>query len=120
MSIRNALAGIAVRDLRASMSWYERLLGRPPDTQPMEGLAEWEFPAGGWIQVFHNGARAGSGSVTFAEDDLSSRIADLESKGITIESKTDGPMVNIAIVKDLDGNQIVFAQGFDANHRSTT
>ncbi|HEY1656594.1 MAG TPA: hypothetical protein VGF86_15935 [Candidatus Tumulicola sp.] len=119
MAIRNALAGIAVRDFRASLKWYERLLGRAPDARPMQGLAEWEFPAGGWIQVFEDDARAGSASVTLADDDLRTRVADLQDRGIPVVSKSESPEVKIAIVKDLDGNQIVFAQGGDDNHRST-
>ena len=119
MSIRNALAGIAVRDLEASINWYARLLGRAPDSRPMDGLAEWEFPSGGWIQVFQDRARAGSSSVTLADDDVGSRIADLLSKGIPIESKSEGPAVSLATITDLDGNRIVFAEGRDTDHGST-
>lgn len=38
------LAGIAVADFDAAVSWYERLLGRPADDLPMGGLAEWHSP----------------------------------------------------------------------------
>lgn len=41
MIIRTVLAEMAVKDLTPELAWYERLFGRPADTRPMEGLAEW-------------------------------------------------------------------------------
>ena len=37
MTVINALAGIAVTDIAAATAWYQRLLGRAPDEQPMAG-----------------------------------------------------------------------------------
>ena len=59
MAILNALAGIMVSDLTTAEPWYERLLARPADSRPMEGLAEWKLADGGWIQVFQDTERAG-------------------------------------------------------------
>jgi hypothetical protein len=47
MSIDAVMAGIAVANYEAALSWYESLLGRPADELPMEGLAEWHFPRPG-------------------------------------------------------------------------
>lgn len=59
------------------------------------------------------------GSVTLAQDGVCARVADLEAKGIRIASKSEAPEGKIAIIMDLDGNQIVFAEGGDVNYRST-
>ena len=40
MSISNAIASVAVKDLKSASQWYERLFGRPPDSRPMPELAE--------------------------------------------------------------------------------
>jgi hypothetical protein len=40
VAIVNALAGIMVSDLTTAEAWYERLLARPADARPMDGLAE--------------------------------------------------------------------------------
>ena len=42
------LAGLAVADVDVALGWYERLLGRPADALPMDGLAEsrWSSSAG--------------------------------------------------------------------------
>ena len=51
MSIMNALASVAVNDLNYAVRWYEKLLGKPPDSRPMAEVAEWKFERGGWLQV---------------------------------------------------------------------
>ncbi|HEY4202225.1 MAG TPA: VOC family protein [Devosiaceae bacterium] len=119
MTVTNALAGIAVKNLDTAISWYGKLLDRSPDSRPMDGLAEWHFETGGWMQVFKDDKRAGHSSVTFAENDLTRRLRDLESKGIRVGPITDSDVIKTAIITDPDGNQIVFAQGMDENHRST-
>ena len=106
----NALAGIAVKDLDVAIPWYERLLDRSPDARPMSEVAEWKFEGGGWIQVFEDPERAGRSSVTLVERDLDERLTDLHAKTIDIRSTNEAESVRTAIVDDLDGNQLVFAQ----------
>jgi predicted enzyme related to lactoylglutathione lyase len=120
MTVKNALAGIAVRDLEPAIGWYTNVLDRSPDARPMEKLAEWQFSSGGWLQVFQDQKRAGSSSVTFAEDDLQSRLEDLRKKGIKVGPTSSSELVKTAIINDPDGNQVVFAQGMDFDHRSTS
>lgn len=67
MSIDNAIASMAVKDLKTAITWYEQLLGKPPDSLPMPEVAEWKFPRGGWLQVYQLPERAGHGSCTLAE-----------------------------------------------------
>ena len=70
MSIRNALASVAVKDLKSASQWYEQLFGRPPDSRPMPEVAEWKFEQGGWLQVYQLPERAGKGSVTLSVNSL--------------------------------------------------
>ena len=107
MSIVNALAGIAVKDIDAAVLWYEQILG--PASRPMEEVAEWQLPNGGCVQVFEDGNRAGLSSVTLMVEDLDREIAGLESKGIHIDETSRSDLVDVAIVQDQDGNQVVFA-----------
>lgn len=81
-------------------------------------VAERRFDNGGWIQVFEDKVRAGSCSVTFAENDFDKRLMDLEAKGIKIGLTTRSDAVKTAIIVDPDRNQVVFAQGYDHVHRS--
>ena len=40
MSIDNALASVAVKNLKVAVAWYEQLMGRPADSTPMPEVAE--------------------------------------------------------------------------------
>ena len=120
MTAKNALAGVAVRDLARAVAWYERLLGRAPDARPMEEVAEWEFSKGGWLQVFQDTKRAGSSSVTLVEDNLDERLVDLGAKGINIGPTSKSDYVNTAIISDPDGNRIVFAEARTPANRAAS
>lgn len=113
MSINHVLAVVPVADLDAASAWYERLLGRPADNRPIDSLAEWQVTDTGWIQVFHDPQRAGSGLLNFAVDDLDERVTDLSGRGLgpgTIE--TVNKNVQLYPVTDPDGNTITFIGDF--------
>ena len=118
MALKNVLAFIAVRDIDAGIRWYKMLLGREPDTQPMKGLAEWQFEAGGWLQVNENKQLAGRSSVTLVETDLDDRIKQLKKAGIEPKSVMRGEHVSVITITDPDGNQVVFAHGKGEKHRA--
>jgi hypothetical protein len=113
MPIKNAIASVAVRELSSAVAWYERLFGRPADSRPMHEVAEWKFERGGWLQVYENAARAGSGSVTLAVSSLDEQIADLERCGLDAGRPTISDKVKVVMIKDPDGNSIAFAEAVD-------
>lgn len=110
MSINNSLAGTAVHDLTAAKVWYERLLGRAPDQEPMAEVVEWKFPNGGWIQVFADPERAGKSSLTLSVSDLDEEWHRIRESGFEVGEINDAKSVRTAIMTDPDGNQIVLAQ----------
>ncbi|MDB6060318.1 MAG: hypothetical protein JWM78_421 [Verrucomicrobiaceae bacterium] len=110
MAINNALAGIAVNDLDSALVWYQQLFNRAADSRPMPEVAEWKFPNGGWIQIFQDRDRAGSSSVTLCVESLDDEVFELSAKAISPGWENDSPLVKTVIVKDPDGNQLVFAQ----------
>ncbi len=79
MKIDNAIASLAVKDLKAAAAWYEKLFGRPADSTPMPEVAEWKFKRGGWLQVYQLPERAGNGSCTLAVSDIEEVVAHLQS-----------------------------------------
>jgi len=83
MPITHVLAVALVSDLDRAMQWYERLLGRPHDAQPMETLADWHVTEGGWLQVFVDPPRAGGVAVNFAVDDFDRTVQALEEVAST-------------------------------------
>jgi predicted enzyme related to lactoylglutathione lyase len=113
MAIQNAIASVAVRDLKAAEQWYEKLFGRPADSHPMPELREWKFERGGWLQVYQLAERAGSGSFTLAVDNLDEEVHKLRTMGVDTSQRSDGPAVKTLMITDPDGNHIAFAEAID-------
>ena len=102
MSIKNALASVAVRDLRAAVQWYEKVLGKPPDSRPMSEVAEWKFERGGWLQIYQLPARAGSGSFTLTVSDIDHHVTQLNKLGIDTSQRSSGDKVKTLMISDPD------------------
>jgi len=113
MPIRNALASLAVKDMKSALAWYTKLLGRPADSRPTPELAEWRFARGGWLQVYELAERAGSGSVTLTVSDMEELLPQLKALGIDTSQRTFGEKVNTLMIADPDGNHIAFAETID-------
>jgi len=107
MTFQHVLAVVPVTDLDAAKAFYEKLFGRPCDNEPMPVLVEWQVVPGGWVQVFVDSERAGSGLVNFAVDDLAAHVAEVTDRGLTpgeIEAVNKG--VELSTIADPDGNLI--------------
>ena len=118
MTIRNALAGVAVRNLDEAVVWYTRLIGRAPDDHPMSEVYQHGFPSGGWLQIFADGDRAGKSSLTLAVSSLEETLARLRTQGIAPGEPTHSDYVDTASVIDPDGNRIVFAEAKTPENRA--
>ena len=113
MSIDNAIASVAVKDLRLAEAWYEALLGRAADSKPMPEIAEWKFARGGWLQIYQLPERAGSGSFTLAVSDIEEVVAHVQKLGIDAAQRGSGEKVKTLMIVDPDGNHIAFAEAID-------
>ena len=113
MKIENAIASLAVKDLKTASGWYEKLFDRPADSTPMPEVAEWKFDRGGWLQVYQLPERAGHGSCTLATDDITAVKAHLRSLGIDTSNANSGAKVKTVMITDPDGNHLAFAQAID-------
>lgn len=76
----------------------------------MPDLAEWEFERGGWLQIFENEDRAGRSTVTFSVASLGDQCERFRWLGIPIGGEIHSEEVDAAIIHDLDGNELVFAE----------
>jgi predicted enzyme related to lactoylglutathione lyase len=113
MTIDNALASVAVKDLGAAVPWYEKLFGRPADSTPMPEVAEWNFSRGGCLQVYQLPERAGGGSCTLAVSNIEETVAHLQSLGIDTSQRVSGAKVKTVMIVDPDGNHLAFAEAID-------
>lgn len=110
MTITNALAGIAVDDINEAIEFYEVLFGRMADARPINDVAEWKLPGGGWVHVHTDSDRAGASNLTLIVDDLAEELGRLGLHGLTPVSKAIGDFFKTAKFRDPDGNQIIFSQ----------
>jgi hypothetical protein len=101
MTVANALASIAVRDLSAARGWYEALL-EGDGNQPMPEVVEWQFERGGGLQVYVAPERAGNGSCTLIIDDIDGLATRLRELGISDVEPMRHDRVDTIMIKDLD------------------
>jgi hypothetical protein len=112
MTITNALASLAVRDLAVSSPWYERILG--PGRHPMDEVVEWALERGGGLQVYTAPERAGGGSCTLIVNDIDEIAQRLHATDIAAGVKpVRSDRVDTIMIKDPDGNSIAFAMPKD-------
>ncbi len=112
MSINRVFAQVIVAEIDAASAWYERLLGRPADANPLESLVEWHFDGTGGIQLVRDAAHAGSARLTLGVDGLEAFRAGAAGRGIPVGEITRGDRAQFAIVTDPDGNTITIAEAF--------
>ena len=112
MTVINALASVAVRDVQESSQWYEKLLG--PGSQPMPEVMEWQLERGGGLQVYSAPERAGRSSCTLIVGDIDEVAHRLQETGIAPDAEpARNDRVDTIMVKDPDGNSIAFSQPKD-------
>jgi hypothetical protein len=108
LPIQNALASVPVKDVKSACEWYERFLGRPPDSRPLSEVAEWKFEQGGWLQVYQLPERAGHGSVTLVVSRLEEQLGELQHPTVLQYAA-----MKVAMIKDPDGNSIALTEAVD-------
>ena len=113
MPINNVFASLAVKNLKESSRWYERLFGRPPDSTPMHEVVEWQFAGGGWLQVYELAERAGACSCTLAVSNFEEELSKLARLGIDTSEQSRSTAAKIVMIADPDGNHIAFAEALD-------
>jgi catechol 2,3-dioxygenase-like lactoylglutathione lyase family enzyme len=107
LDVRSATFGIRTRDLAAARDWYARVLGRPPDLVPAEGVYEWRLAAGAWLQLLAGEpSAAGSGQVVrLGVADIDAARAALDAAGARVGEVTTIPdVVAFCDVEDPFGN----------------
>jgi catechol 2,3-dioxygenase-like lactoylglutathione lyase family enzyme len=113
-AITQLFAGVPVSDLDASIDWYSRFFGRPPDVRMGDEIL-WEIDESATLFIEPNAAQAGAGRITLAVTGLDALLERLAAEHIEhepIETYSNG--VRHVKVPDPDGNQIAFAEPPDA------
>lgn len=112
MTIDNALASVAVKDIDKSAAWHAELLGFK-GSRPMPEVEEWMLPRGGGLQVYQGAERAGNCSFTLAVSDIEAIARRLTAMGVPPGARTSSERVKTLMIKDPDGNSIAIAEALD-------
>ena len=78
------MVGYPVSDLDASIDWYTRFFGRPPDSRVGDEIL-WEIDERAWLFIEPNAGQAGAGRITLAVAGLDALLARLASQRIERE-----------------------------------
>jgi catechol 2,3-dioxygenase-like lactoylglutathione lyase family enzyme len=108
--ITDLFAGVPVTDLDASIDWYTRLFGRPPDRRVGHEML-WEMDEHAWLFIEPNAPQAGAGRITLAVNGLDAILERVAAEGIEhepIETYSNG--VRHVKIPDPDGNAIALAE----------
>jgi catechol 2,3-dioxygenase-like lactoylglutathione lyase family enzyme len=80
LEVRSATFALRAPDAARARDWYERLLGRPPDLIPVDGVFEWRLAPGAWLQVAE-GTPGGGAVLRLGVPDLDAASAALAAAG---------------------------------------
>ena len=111
VTVNDISAVVAAMDYARARSWYSRVLGREPDLEPVEGVAEWQLTNTAWLQLMVDPDRAGKSAVRFGVTDLAAEVKALNDAGVaTGEPVVIADMVKVVDVADPDGNEVSFVE----------
>ena len=119
--IKGVYASVVVEDLQAAQTWYERILARPVDATPMDGLLEWHFTETGWLQVIRivevraiqhlpQWGAAGSSTVALVVDRIETHLALARAGGTVPVTEYSSNKLKTATIADPCGNLITFVE----------
>jgi catechol 2,3-dioxygenase-like lactoylglutathione lyase family enzyme len=109
MNLHKIYAALLTADLAAAEGWYTKLLGRGPDSRPMDSLLHWELFDQGGLMLSSSEETAGRGVMFLYVDDLAAERRRLQDLGIALGDDNEGDYSTLAQVRDLDGNVITLA-----------
>ncbi|MDQ6884813.1 MAG: VOC family protein [Candidatus Dormibacteraeota bacterium] len=102
-------AGIPVRDYKAALPWYERLLGSAPAMFPTDTEAVWEVATHRWVYIVQRPEHAGHAMHTIMLDDLDAFIAQIADRGLEPDKRETYPNgLRKVTYRDPDGNEFGF------------
>jgi predicted enzyme related to lactoylglutathione lyase len=109
-NIVNVVGVLPVTDHAKAVAWYEKWIGRAPDVEPMEGVAEWELAGNAWIQVALDPGPAGRTTVVVGVEDVDVQRSACAAVDVAVGDVVDHGFVRTAEAVDPAGNTILFVQ----------
>lgn len=109
-NLTSVVGVLPVADHAKAVQWYRRWIGRAPDLEPMEGIAEWQLADNAWIQVSAEPESAGRTTVVVGVEDIDAQRSACAAVDVAVGDVSDYGLVKTAEAVDPAGNKIVFVQ----------
>lgn len=109
-NLTSVIAVLPVTDYDASIAWYTKWIGRRPDIEPADGVAEWQVAEQAWLQVSVDPESAGQTTVVFGVADLEAQCLHCAAAGVPWGEIDDYGFIKTAEAQDPAGNTITFVQ----------
>jgi len=110
MTVQGIYASATVSNFDAALVWYEALMGRPADDQPIPGMAQWRNMGAAGLQLWRDDARAGKGLITIVVPNLAAERSRLSGLGLQLINEAKGSFGAVAQIFDAEGNRINIAE----------
>jgi catechol 2,3-dioxygenase-like lactoylglutathione lyase family enzyme len=109
MKLQKIYTALLTADLATAETWYTKLLGRGPDSRPMDTLVQWELFEQAGLMLSSSDEIAGKGVAFFYVDDVAAERSRLQGLGIVLSDDIEGDYSTLAQVRDPDGNLLTLA-----------
>ncbi len=109
-NLKSVVGVLPVDDHATAVDWYRKWIGRAPDVEPIEGVAEWQLVENAWIQVSADPEAAGQTTVVIGVEDIDAQRSACAAVDVTVGAVADYGFVKTAEAVDPAGNKILFVQ----------
>ncbi|QOC91740.1 VOC family protein [Micromonospora craniellae] len=107
-NLKSVTAVLPVTDHAAAVAWHKQWIGRDPDVEPQEGVAEWQIADNAWIQVSLDPETSGKTNIVIGVDDIDAHVASLQSAGVPTGEIQDFDFIKLTDIVDPAGNKVNF------------
>ena len=112
-NLRNVVGVLPVAEHATAVAWYRKWIGRAPDVEPMDGVAEWQLAENAWIQVSVDQETAGRTTIVVGVNDVVSQHAACARVDVVVGDVSDYGFIKTAEAVDPAGNKILFVEEVD-------
>jgi hypothetical protein len=109
-NLASVVGVLPVTDHAKAVTWYQKWIGRAPDVEPTEGIAEWQLAENAWIQVTIDPESAGGTTVVIGVKDIDVQRSVCAAVEVAVGDVSDYGFVKTAEAVDPAGNKILFVQ----------
>jgi predicted enzyme related to lactoylglutathione lyase len=110
ITVQGIYACMHVADWDGGLSFYTKLMGRGPDDQPFDGMAQWRNMGAAGLQLWHDPDRAGHSRTTIVVPVMATERSRLDAASIALGEDIAGDWGVVAQLTDPEGNQITLAE----------